>query len=260
MYHDGLLCYVNKMSSMGNGFTFPLETLIFWALASACVELDAPGSRTRTLAYGDDLIVDVRAVPLIQEVFDICGFILNDDKSFWDGSFRESCGKDYVFGIDVRPIYVKDALSFLDLITLHNGLRRKKETPQRSLDYLLSIVDPSIRLFGPEDLGDGHFHTDGFLGSPYKADRGYGGTTVETFSRGKRKLDQKIRRAYFSRDGSWKCVHHQRAVAFYVLERRRRGDLDYLSPENYDPDFSVVTPGTGSVRRTKIYIFEPPSN
>lgn len=97
-----------KFSSMGNGFTFELETLVFWALAVATATHH--GCRGRVLAYGDDVILPSAIYNQYREVLDYCGFEVNTKKSYGSGPFRESCGSHYWDGIDVTPIYQKEAL------------------------------------------------------------------------------------------------------------------------------------------------------
>jgi hypothetical protein len=101
---DGSWVRLEKFSSMGNGFTFELESLIFWALASAASETLY---RSTIGIYGDDVIVHRDVVPLLVEVFRTLGFRLNTDKSFVTGDFFESCGKHYFKDIDVTPAYQK---------------------------------------------------------------------------------------------------------------------------------------------------------
>lgn len=112
-----------KFSSMGNGYTFELESLIFWGLCiGVCTELDI--STEEVLVYGDDIVVPVAAYGLLEEVLTFCGFTLNRAKSFASGPFRESCGKDYFNGTDVRPFFQKDIPNEIqDLFALANGLR-----------------------------------------------------------------------------------------------------------------------------------------
>lgn len=95
-----------KFSSMGNGFTFELETMIFWALAVACAQ--HLGCRERVLVYGDDVILPVEALDLYREVLSFCGFEVNTKKTHGQGSFRESCGRHYWAGVDVTPVYQKE--------------------------------------------------------------------------------------------------------------------------------------------------------
>jgi hypothetical protein len=103
---DGSIVVLEKFSSMGNGFTFELETLIFWAISSAVRDLN---DRNGVVAvYGDDIIVSSHFAPEVSRTLQFCGFELNDDKSFFDGPFYESCGMQYFMGIDVTPAYQKE--------------------------------------------------------------------------------------------------------------------------------------------------------
>jgi len=109
---DGHVHHYNKFSAMGNGFTFPLESLIFWAIAKATAEDEDVKLKQRDLAvYGDDIIVPLRvATPLVRNL-EWCGFTVNTDKSFFSGHFKESCGGDYYRGTNVRPFYLKRELT-----------------------------------------------------------------------------------------------------------------------------------------------------
>jgi hypothetical protein len=112
-------------SAMGCGFTFELESLIFWTLAYAtCEYLGIPPDIS---VYGDDLIIPVEAMDLLTEVFAYCGFRFNTDKTFSapEPSFRESCGKHYLRGMDVSPFYVDSMLdSISSIVLLANNITR----------------------------------------------------------------------------------------------------------------------------------------
>lgn len=113
-----------KFSSMGNGYTFELESLIFYALASAVIEVLELKDR-RIAVFGDDVIINSEAIPLFRQVLAYCGFKFNDKKSFVEGPFRESCGKHYFSGYDVTPFYVRRPIrKLMDLFLLHNNLYR----------------------------------------------------------------------------------------------------------------------------------------
>lgn len=109
-----------KISSMGNGYTFELETLIFWALAKACCS-----SGEEVSVYGDDLICPAHRVPEIRSLYEHCGFEFNLEKSFADGPFRESCGGHFWQGVDVKPFYVERLpRTLLQIVNLHNDIVR----------------------------------------------------------------------------------------------------------------------------------------
>jgi len=128
----------NEMfSSMGNGFTFELESLLFYALARATSYcLNIPG---RVSVYGDDIIVPTALAEPLVWVLSYFGFSTNEEKSFVTGPFRESCGGHYLDGNDVTPFYVKAPLKTVaDIIDVANKLRRWAQIPG------LSVLDPTV--------------------------------------------------------------------------------------------------------------------
>lgn len=183
MDYKGQTIKLHKFSAMGNGYTFPLETLIFWALSSACLE----NAHDICSVYGDDIIVPVEAVPLVSRVLNAAGFSLNIAKSFWRGPFRESCGGDYYSGIDVRPIFLSDRLCGEDFFRLHNEYVRRYSAEPAS--HLLSFLDPSLLLWGPDGYGDGHLILNDLTTEktvnpyqPHNRGLGWAGYTFETYT------------------------------------------------------------------------------
>jgi hypothetical protein len=106
-----------KFSSMGNGYTFSLETLIFTA---AC---RAVGSR-RYAVYGDDIVIETDLVPNLVELLSFLGFSVNDAKSFYNpqSRFRESCGSDYYKGNFVTPFYLRECPKESDYAGMSHAL------------------------------------------------------------------------------------------------------------------------------------------
>jgi len=98
-----------KFSSMGNGFTFELETMIFLALVLSVCEYQDEFAGLVTV-FGDDIIAPMAICPLLFDLFSYCGFKVNHDKTHTSGRFRESCGADYFEGSEVRPFYLKREL------------------------------------------------------------------------------------------------------------------------------------------------------
>lgn len=132
-----------KMSSMGNGFTFALETLIFSALTRAAVRRTK--SEHRYAVYGDDIIVPSTAASYLIELLELSGFEVNTDKSFVSGPFRESCGTDYYLGVDVRPVFLKKQLNTVQsLLYLHNSIFELAERSdwrwQVNFDKTLALI------------------------------------------------------------------------------------------------------------------------
>jgi hypothetical protein len=121
---SGEKIFYQKFSSMGNGFTFELETTIFLSLALACCHL--MGEETsRVSVYGDDIILPSAVAERFLGLLQFCGFKANEKKSFSTGPFRESCGKHFFRGHEVTPFYVKKEVTTLpDLFLIHNKLKR----------------------------------------------------------------------------------------------------------------------------------------
>lgn len=165
----GETVWFQKFSSMGNAYTFELESMIFYALAKACEEHvggRAAGTGLRSVSvFGDDLIVPVDSVPILLEVLNYCGFTVNESKSYDSGPFRESCGKDFFRGTNVRPFFLKERIDNVEaLYRVANGIRRYAH---RRLGYLacdarfaqcwkriVRTIPAHFRHYCPEGVGD----------------------------------------------------------------------------------------------------------
>lgn len=162
---DGRWIWLEKFSSMGNGYTFELETLIFYSIAVEACHLCGQDSST-VLVYGDDIIAPTNSSGVLLSLLRYLGFSPNSEKTFLSGVFRESCGGDYFLGEDVRPYFQKELLDEPQKwITLANGLRRIGETFSdpifdhscwsRARKIAIGQLPASIRnLRGPASLGD----------------------------------------------------------------------------------------------------------
>jgi hypothetical protein len=136
---DGGLISYQKVSSMGNGFTFELESLLFWALAQSVIELFSVQDR-RLAVYGDDIICSSFAAGPLIWILEFAGFTVNKKKTFVNGPFRESCGKHFFRGVDVTPFYLRDKVESQDrLIWFANSVRRWSRLSY-GLDPLLKPV------------------------------------------------------------------------------------------------------------------------
>lgn len=140
---------LHMMSTMGNGFTFPLMTLLITALIYG-YRCTLPKKPTlfvdwrSTAVFGDDIIVPTDEYLLAVNTLQKAGFIVNTDKSYCDGPFRESCGGDYEGGVNITPFYVKSLQDDADVYTAYNqvmdwSVRHNVFLPS-SLDYLLSLL------------------------------------------------------------------------------------------------------------------------
>nr|APG77106.1 hypothetical protein [Changjiang levi-like virus 2] len=114
---------LNRFSAMGNGYTFELESLIFWGLITSVMKrFDLIGIHA---VYGDDIIVENNVSSAVISLLHEVGFTVNVDKTFTEGFFYESCGKHYFAGHDVTPPYQKEEIRCLpSLIRCANRLFR----------------------------------------------------------------------------------------------------------------------------------------
>lgn len=96
-------------SGMGNGATFPLESLIFYSMAKAVCE--SCGFTEEPFVYGDDIIIPTPALKRLKEFFKYAGLEVNQKKTHYATPFRESCGGHFFGGVSVKPFYLKRSLS-----------------------------------------------------------------------------------------------------------------------------------------------------
>jgi len=114
---SGEVIPLQKFASMGSAMTFPIEAMIFTSIAlSACLGMSTRPTRRNlkrlvgsVRVYGDDIIVPTDKAEGVIDLLEACGFKVNRHKSFWTGPFRESCGKEYFYGIDVSIVYCREA-------------------------------------------------------------------------------------------------------------------------------------------------------
>jgi hypothetical protein len=155
---DGSYRKNEKFSSMGNGFTFELESLLFYAICSAVAK--------DVSVYGDDIVVPTEYFNISVEILEFFGFEINLSKSFSTGYFRESCGMEVFRGIAVSPVYLRSLPKTVDdVLKLHNRVSEfvgLDPYPRRDpwLRYLMKIRRRVPSLQGPKGYGDGHYHVD----------------------------------------------------------------------------------------------------
>jgi hypothetical protein len=136
-----------KFVSMGNGFCFPLESLIF---ASVCLLYSKPADFS---VYGDDIVVRQSVSKRVLKTLWEIGFRHNPDKTFLEGPFRESCGADWFAGREIRPLTLDYEFDSLDsLIKFYNMSKRKSLWDYRFWqvrEYLFSVVPHEFRFCRP---------------------------------------------------------------------------------------------------------------
>lgn len=184
-YKDHLI-ELEKFSSMGNGYTFELESLIFYGIAYAVAAIE--GHSRDISVYGDDIIVTTSLGESLAKWLPVFGFTLNTEKSFMHGPFRESCGFDSFLGVDIRPYYLKDRFSYHTVFCFHNFLQRKPwfDRDGAIRKVLLRALPLTFQKYwGPDGYGDGHLVSNDSSPVPsylktHKRDRGWAGYTFET--------------------------------------------------------------------------------
>jgi hypothetical protein len=107
---NGHIIFTRKYAPMGSALTFPIQSIVFYALLVG--DLVRGGMPLREAArsvwvYGDDIIVPTYYAPEAIAVLERVGLKVNTDKSCYSGHFRESCGIDAYNGVDVTPVKIK---------------------------------------------------------------------------------------------------------------------------------------------------------
>lgn len=178
----------NKFSSMGNGFTFELESLIFFAAALAVCE-ECREETHDVSVFGDDVILPTRCFKLFASFCDFLGFTVNYQKSFFDGYFRESCGAHYFAGLDCKPVYLKERLHNVQSVyKLANSVRLAAhryhfngscdQRFRRTWTHLVRGVPKHFQCFVPHGIGDCGFIGNFDEATPAVAGRGFEGYHV----------------------------------------------------------------------------------
>jgi hypothetical protein len=160
---SGEILKYQKFSSMGNGYTFELETLIFWCICQCVCRTNIEEMDSRILVYGDDIVCPSdKADEVLRRLWQ-AGFKPNPNKTFVTGPYRESCGKHYFLGCDITPFYVRKPVQFLHrLFLVHNNVYRWGE--RTGVDVSLGLTslkgiapakwrEPRL----PDGFGDGAF-------------------------------------------------------------------------------------------------------
>jgi hypothetical protein len=175
---NGDLIEFEKVSSMGNGYTFALESAIFTALVYAVTR--AGGGifdHSKFAVFGDDIIVERRWYYQLVEALRLSGFSLNLEKTFSYGPIRESCGTDWFRGKAVRPVFLdKIPTKAGELFCDYNRIKRLLSLrwsieESDTLDFIRKLLpEKAQNLIGPlsdEDF-DSYIHTDAPRPGMYK--------------------------------------------------------------------------------------------
>lgn len=105
----------NKLSSMGNGFTFEVMTILLLSIG----RIFDPTCRV----YGDDVIIKASVANDFINTVSFIAFATNEKKTFLNGLFRESCGAFQFDTSDIQSFEFKWADNFADVIAICNKLK-----------------------------------------------------------------------------------------------------------------------------------------
>jgi len=188
--YRGTVHQLEKVSSMGNGFTFPLETLIFACLAEAACELHGQ-DLADVAVYGDDIIVPKVAAQDLIETLALLGFDTNVKKTYIDSVFFESCGADFFCGRNVRPVFLKEKVSNVErsfrlanqITDFARSFGDNRFAIGRFRDignHVVRYVPKSLRLYGPANAGDGCIHAPFDKSTPHHALSGWQGYFIKS--------------------------------------------------------------------------------
>jgi hypothetical protein len=128
-----------KFASMGSALCFPVEAMVFLTIVLMGISHERNIPVTRRLIkslrgqvriYGDDIIVPIDCAVRVTAYLEAFGLKVNSSKSYWNGKFRESCGKEYYDGSDVTiarcrrilPTRRDDVSEVISLVSLRNQL------------------------------------------------------------------------------------------------------------------------------------------
>jgi hypothetical protein len=159
-----------KFASMGSALCFPMEAMVFLVAVFLGIQEDLglPLTRRTILSYvgrvrifGDDIIVPKDHVRSVIAHLEALGLKVNTNKSFWNGKFRESCGKEYYDGADVSVVRCRRALpssrrdvqEIVSTVSLRNqlfhaGLERSVDSLDRRMFGILKHF-PVVRETSP---------------------------------------------------------------------------------------------------------------
>jgi hypothetical protein len=128
-----------KFASMGSALCFPFEAMVFLTVVLMGIQKSLNTSlslrdihvlKRSVRIFGDDIIVPKAHVSEVVAMLQTFGFVVNGGKSFWNGKFRESCGKEYYDGHDVSIVRVRQmfptqprhATEAISIVSLRNQL------------------------------------------------------------------------------------------------------------------------------------------
>lgn len=151
--------HAKKFAPMGSGLCFPIMALIHWAMITSIMVVKCRKQFPlceRLMVYGDDIILPPSYVEAVFETMPKYGFRFNEDKSFYRGKFRESCGMHAYNGHVITPTYIKYEPSCCaqpaELFSIIENERELYEKGFFTAAQFFRSVRPDITGFDPPHL------------------------------------------------------------------------------------------------------------
>jgi len=96
---------LEKFAPMGSAVCFPIESIVFAAVVWLAME--RVGIHRDFVVYGDDIICHKDCFDEVIRLLKLFHFSVNEKKTFSPESpFKESCGKEFYYGVDVTPFRI----------------------------------------------------------------------------------------------------------------------------------------------------------
>jgi hypothetical protein len=147
-------------ATMGNAVCFPILTLVVTLILFEA-HLVAKVRRSSPRVYGDDAVCEQQVTRAFTSLLERYGFTVNRRKTFsgYD-PYRESCGGEYLRGVDITPLRLSRRFKglrlgrgfehYIDLVSLANDLYRRgfKRAYRRVCKVLSGFVYPPFTVDG----------------------------------------------------------------------------------------------------------------
>lgn len=147
---------LSKFASMGSAMTFPVEAVVFATIVLAAISRSEQLTPQATLdlvagqvhVYGDDIIVPAVYAEEVIEHLEYFGAKVNSNKSFFEGNFRESCGKEFYSGTDVSIVRIRQELpnSLHDVSEIEATVSSRNQLYRAGLWYSAQHLDKRLEV------------------------------------------------------------------------------------------------------------------
>lgn len=143
----------NMFAPMGSAICFPIMSIVHFALCKAIIRsTHREGCREackKVYVYGDDILLPAEYTEVVYDYLPKFGMKINQTKSYYKSSFRESCGVHAYAGHDVTPVYNNYTLTInsktTDSTRLLSSLSKEALYHKLGMKISASVVRKHIR-------------------------------------------------------------------------------------------------------------------